>query len=336
MTAMHNMRSFLIALLVLTLFGASSAWSQLPEENRAKAAEQAGRLREALAAYTTVLQGTAEGGGDEQRLSESIIALARRLSPPPAIPEEARRFSVRAHVWVKEAKSPSDFEEAAKEFAKALRIAPWWSDAYLNQGVVLEKAGKYDAAVRSFKLYLLASPAAADADKVRDQIYAIEVRKEMAAKDRTAAAQEQQRKKQQEEARASDPSRIAGDWCQLTRSLPTEPLEPWCHQGFLHQVRLSGNVFEIWVDYGTKGRDTGLTRLFSGTISGDELSGSNYALVYYASRCPAAQPYPMQGRVTEGGKRIEMTYTYVTSINDCYSAARSVPGRTVLVRRPTW
>jgi tetratricopeptide (TPR) repeat protein len=107
---------------------------------------------------------------------------------------------------IKDAKNPSDFEEAAKEFGRAVRAAPWWADGYINEGVALEKAGKFSDAIRSLKFYLLAAPAAPDADKIKDQIYALEVRQEKAAQEKAAkdAVAQRQREEQLREQRWLD------------------------------------------------------------------------------------------------------------------------------------
>jgi tetratricopeptide (TPR) repeat protein len=200
----------------LMMFAANTPlFSQSTEESAGRGAEQAGKLREALTHYLAALQSASEGSADDQRLREAIIKLVQKLSPPPALPEEARRFSVRGQTWIKEAKNPSDFDEAAKEFGSALRIAPWWADGYINQAVALEKAGRFSRAILSLRLYLLAAPAAPDAEKVKEQIYALEVRQEKAARDAVAERQkeEQQRlvRQREEEARTSIQG-LAGTW----------------------------------------------------------------------------------------------------------------------------
>lgn len=225
--------------LFLALTG-SPCWSQTAGEAAARAAEKSGRLRDALTQYTAALNQAAEGGGEEQRLREAIVALAQRISPAPAIPDEARRFLVRGGVAIKEAKSAADFEEAAKEFGRAARVAPWWADAYFNQGVAYKKAGKFADAVRNMKLYLSSAPNAADAAKVREQIYAIEYRQEKAQKDAAAAAQEQQRRRAEEEARARDPARLAGEWC-----YEDQRGSRYC--GW--ELRVSGDTIEMWARY---------------------------------------------------------------------------------------
>ncbi len=304
--------SFFILVVALGIASAQSS-----REAEGQAAEQAGKLREALTHYVAALQSVPEGSADDQRLRETIIKLVQKLSPPPAVPEEARRFSVRGQTWIKEAKSPSDFEDAAKEFARAVRVAPWWADGYINQGVSLEKAGKYNEAIRSLKLYLLAAPAAPDADKIKDQIYTLELRQEKAQRDAVAARDEQERKRREEEAKVSDPARIAGEWCGLVdgdlRCMGT-------------QITVKGTHFEIVT--------SGSYERFSGTIQGDELTGSFYSFLFGVSNCPA-QPFPFRGRITSGGNRIELSYTQPRDLNRCtVTSTWPNPGRTVLVRKP--
>lgn len=208
------------AIALLIVIGAPVCWSQPAEETAAKNAEQAGKFRDALTQYTTALQKTAEGSADEQRLREAIISVAQKTVPGPTVPEEAKRFSVRGTVAIKGARGQTDFEEAAKEFGKATRAAPWWADAYFNQGVAYEKAGKYDDAIRSLKLYLLAAPRANDAEKVRAQVYALEYLQEKAQKDAAArrdaeeakAAADQRRRDEEKRAKMRAIESWAGIW----------------------------------------------------------------------------------------------------------------------------
>ena len=61
------------------------------------------------------------------------------------------------------------------------RVAPWLSQPYYNLGIMQEKAGYFDAAMDSLRMYLTAAPNASDARKVRTEIYKMEARKEAAA-----------------------------------------------------------------------------------------------------------------------------------------------------------
>lgn len=314
-----------LSVLVLLVAANTPLLAQSSEESAGKTAEQAGKLREAVGHYIAALQSVPEGSADDQRLRETIVKLVQKLSPPPAIPEEARRFSVRGQIAVKEAKSPSDFDNAAKEFDKALRVAPWWADSYINQGVALEKAGKFGEAARALKLYLLAAPSAADAQNVQDQIYALEYRQEKAQQEAVARKEAQERKRREEGAKASDPARLAGDWCYLHPSG-----ELWCEGYHRRMIRVSGTSFEIW-----EKNLQGERIEFRGTIQGENLNGSWIGSIFRMSSCPD-QPMPMQGKIASDGNRIELSYTQVTGLTRDCMVTGTRPDRTVLVRRPNY
>lgn len=205
-----------LLLLVASFFFAvvicGFAVAQSNKEAEGRAAEQAGKLREALTHYVAALQSVPEGSADDQRLRETIIRLVQKLSPPPALPEEATRFSVRGEISIKEAKSTADFAEAAKEFSKAVRVAPWWADGYNNLAVAQEKAGQLNEAIRSLKLYLLAAPASPDADKVKRQIYVLEYQQEKAQKEAATKRQEQEAKARVEAEKKAQASSLVGYW----------------------------------------------------------------------------------------------------------------------------
>jgi tetratricopeptide (TPR) repeat protein len=181
---MKTMRTILSAIIIITIAGVS--WAQSSEEAAGKAAEQAGKYVEALGQYRAALEKASEGSADEQRLLQAAIRVTQRITPAPAIPEEARRFFIRGQTWVEQAKSTADFEKAAKEFTKARRIAPWWGEVYYSCGVALGKAGKYEDAISNLKFYILASPRAQDINQVKEYIYSLEAQQEAASPERLA------------------------------------------------------------------------------------------------------------------------------------------------------
>ncbi|MDD5438898.1 MAG: tetratricopeptide repeat protein, partial [Candidatus Omnitrophica bacterium] len=103
-----------------------------------------------------------------------LIQLARKLDPPPAIPEEARRALAEGKVNFEKARQPAELASAAESFKIAADLAPWWADAYYNLGLVQEQQASYEAAAENFKNYLLASPNAVDTQTVKDKIYQLE------------------------------------------------------------------------------------------------------------------------------------------------------------------
>ena len=108
-----------------------------------------------------------------------ILKLAGEMKPAPAIPEEARKHFVEGSAIVKAAKNPAQQALAAQSFTEALKVAPWWGDAYYNLGVAQELAEQYDAAENSFAFYLLSNPIEQERRDVQDRIYALSSKRKL-------------------------------------------------------------------------------------------------------------------------------------------------------------
>ncbi|HWS17479.1 MAG TPA: hypothetical protein VN223_05670 [Candidatus Elarobacter sp.] len=104
--------------------------------------------RDQLQQLTTHLQ---QSPGD-QALREKIIALALALNPKPATPDPATMAEGAAEYAFNNAKANSDFSDAAKQYEKALLLAPWLAADYFNCGIAHEKAGEEKEAIRNFNL----------------------------------------------------------------------------------------------------------------------------------------------------------------------------------------
>ena len=180
---MQHVRSTIIAMALLVFM---SAYCSL-------AFGQAQSPQQILNQYMADLQ---KNPGDFA-LREKIIRHVQTMKQKPLIPLEAEKFEGRAEFAVRNAKSQSDFLDAAKEYEKALLIAPWVPAYYFNQGIAFEKAGKLKEAKRSFEFYLLAVPNAQDARDVRKRIAGLEYAIEKLAKESSPAAMAE--KKRQEE-----------------------------------------------------------------------------------------------------------------------------------------
>ncbi len=150
------MRRMNVWMLFMTLLiVAGSVWADAESDGRA--AEQAGRHREALELYTKALESTAAGSAQERQLRERIIDVAKNVKPAPAVPQEAQRRLARAQGFIELAKTPEDYQRPADELRAGLRIAPWWAEGYYNLAAVLEKAEKYAEAMSMLKLYARAA-----------------------------------------------------------------------------------------------------------------------------------------------------------------------------------
>jgi tetratricopeptide (TPR) repeat protein len=285
-------RSFLAALILISVTVLCPLSSQSSdEESLGREAEQAGKLREALTHYVAALQSVSEGSSNDQQLREKIISLVQKITPPPAVPDEARRYAVRGKAAITEAKSASDFEEAAREFSKALRIAPWWAESYFNRAVAQEKAGQLNEAISSLKLYLLAAPNDPDADKVKDQIYALEYKQERAKKDTSAKRQAEEQERQRLAEQKVSAEQLNGRWVvnQGLRHRFDGPYAP-CRQsapdiGALYSIKVRDNQIEIiQLQISTIGCDESWRYprsplnllVFSGTIQNNQITGTMY------------------------------------------------------------
>lgn len=116
---------------------------------------------------------------DAKFVRRLILKLASELKPAPAIPEEARKYFVEGAAIVKAAKNPAQQSLAAQSFTEALKVAPWWGDAYYNLGITQELAEKYDEAEQAFNFYLLSNPSEKDKRDVQDRIYALSAKRKL-------------------------------------------------------------------------------------------------------------------------------------------------------------
>src|SRR6266849_5776539 len=171
---MDGHRGRWLLLCVVFAFALSSRAQVAPSDREAAglAAEQAGQLRDALDHYLAALQALPESppADADRRLRERIIRLASKLDPPPAVPAEAQERLAKGQAALKSVTNPEDLGAAFLEFQRALRLAPWWAGGYFTVGESLEKLGYYPAAAGIFELYVLAAPAAKDAETVQKRI----------------------------------------------------------------------------------------------------------------------------------------------------------------------
>jgi tetratricopeptide (TPR) repeat protein len=135
----------------------------------------------------------------DNALREKSIKLGAEIKPAPTISEEARRSFVEGVTIVKSAKEPSSQKLAIESFTEALKIAPWWGDAYYNLAVTQELTGQLDDAERTLKWFILSNPGESDARDAQDRIYAIAAKRKLAVAE-AAAKREQENSPQAREA----------------------------------------------------------------------------------------------------------------------------------------
>lgn len=127
--------------------------------------------------------------GDEA-LRERIIQSAAKMTPPPAIPAEARKALVEGATLIKSMRTVDDFLRTKDKFEAAIAGAPWWADAYYDYAVALEQEGWYADAAKQLKIYLLFDLPQDETQKVQDHITSLGTEQEVAKRN----AEEEQRR----------------------------------------------------------------------------------------------------------------------------------------------
>jgi tetratricopeptide (TPR) repeat protein len=146
----------LLVLFIGVLMLATAAYSESPREQLNQMVEQ---LKKNPA---------------DNALREKIIKLAQEIKPAPAIPEEAERFEGRAQFAFTNAKSPADYLDAAKEYEKAIVVAPWVAGYYSDLCTIYGKAEKYAEAKKNCEFFLASSLSGQDTSDVRKRIAGLE------------------------------------------------------------------------------------------------------------------------------------------------------------------
>lgn len=296
MHSLTRITGITLLLIGLTLSSAMAA----DEETLGQQAEQTGNLRQALTHYINALQSPEEYSPKDQRLREKVISIVQKLKPPPAVPEEAERYMARGRAAVKAATSTKDFVKAAKEFIKALRIAPWLAEGYYNLGIVEDKAGHYEHTIQNLKLYLLAIPNTPDAKDVKALMYEIEYRKERAQKEAIAKREGEEETKQRErEALTRTLSQLEGVWRLTSGGAVFEfRLTPQGDGRFLIERTRYWDSVTGWIIYGP---EHWLKRQrFYGILSGNQITGT---ADWFGCKDDIIQ-IPITGEVLDQGRRM--------------------------------
>lgn len=119
---MQTRATFLTLVAALILFLApTSASSQTTQE------------------FGQLLQQLAANPGDVA-VRKQVIVAARGVKPAPVISEEARRAFIMGTTIAKTATTPSQQTLAVSNFQEAIKLAPWWGDAYYNLAIAQELA----------------------------------------------------------------------------------------------------------------------------------------------------------------------------------------------------
>ncbi len=157
----------------------------------------------------------------DSALREKIIKLAQSIKPAPAIPDNAIRFEGRAQFAFKSAKSEDDFLAAAREYEKAVAVAPWVQGYYADLCTIYEKAGKLEEAKRHCESHLVGLTDVAQMTDVKRRIAGLEfgIEKALAAP------------------RAQSLGRLQGTWAQTDGDFV-----------FYYRLRVEGDEIRFFAD----------------------------------------------------------------------------------------
>jgi tetratricopeptide (TPR) repeat protein len=138
----------------------------LADEHRAKARlfELKKQYPEALAELSEALR--LADAADAGLLQDALFAIVRKNSSALTMPDEARKHALRGELEIKD----GNFEQAAKEYRMAIRIAPYAARLYYNLALVHAETKNYGEAIRMMRTYLRAVPDAPDAQAAEDEI----------------------------------------------------------------------------------------------------------------------------------------------------------------------
>jgi len=130
-----------------------------------KTLEAKGQYKEAIKEYENLLK-----IADEKEAKEIRAHIAGLMIKYPhlfALPEEARKFVIRAEIYTEEGK----FEKAIEEYQKALELSPFYPNLYKALALSYGQIKDYKKAIKNMNIYIELYPDAPDIRAAKDQIY---------------------------------------------------------------------------------------------------------------------------------------------------------------------
>jgi len=130
-----------------------------------KTLEAKGQYKEAIKVYANLLKiaDEKEAKGIRAHIAELMIKYPHLF----ALPEEARKFVIKAETYTEEGK----FEKAIEEYQKALELSPFFPNLYKALALSYGQIKDYRKAIYNMNIYLELYPDAPDIRTVKDQIY---------------------------------------------------------------------------------------------------------------------------------------------------------------------
>jgi tetratricopeptide (TPR) repeat protein len=261
--------------------------------SREPAEEITGNPESVLQSCIASLATAEAGSADERRLKTRCIKAAQKMSPKrPEVPAEAERHVARGQAGMEMGQSPTDFADASSEYEMAIRIAPWWPDAYRGLALAREKAANYQQAIEAYQFYLLAAPGATDAKEIQNKIYKLE----FAVESEQKRAIEKSMSQRQQAARTQG---LQGIWREKGN-------------GMIWQAALQDGMFTAHKPgYSQDGWIYSGQFVIKAALKGNELIGTftQPASTESKSACDVTQSeQPLNGTISEDAKSITIKY----------------------------
>jgi tetratricopeptide (TPR) repeat protein len=231
------------------------------------------------------------GGGNAKNLNQPV---AEADDLPPEMPIEAVQAEGRAEAAAQIAQGPADFLEAAKEYQKAIELAPGSAHLYYNLGLVYEHGKEYADAIRNFRLYLEKNPEAGDALDVEKKIAGLEYKLE---KGEPVPVEPPPVVQYESTPPPPAPVSLSGFWTANQKTVSKwgeTPLGP-----FEANVTEGSGRLDIFVKEG------GATYDFSANKSGNQLTGTLTTRGNFGTF-----DNPFQGEISSDGNRIVLRSDY--------------------------
>jgi ankyrin repeat protein len=109
-----------------------------------------------------------------------VVATASALPHPLEIPEEAHKLYVQANVTLKAAQDVQEMQSAIDLYQQAIRLSPWYTDAWYNLSLALEKASDFAGAKIAMSYVMGMEPQLTSNQATRERQYTLEAQQNLA------------------------------------------------------------------------------------------------------------------------------------------------------------
>jgi tetratricopeptide (TPR) repeat protein len=295
------------------------------EEELGQQAEHAGNLEEAMQHYLAALQAAPENSELQQQLRKRLLNLSPKLHSPPPIPKEAKTALRRGMEELDDITSASDYIHAADKLKEALRIAPWWTEAYSKLATIQEAAGNFTEAANNLKLLADASADPSAAKNFEKGLERLAQKQNLAEKTKIEASVKEAETSARHAAAEARKAELAlsslnGIWREVKQNSEYE----WRltmkenHEFELVPVKTIG-LGDKTIKTLAKEQDG----FFAGTIEGNRIRGHAYSGKGVAGTC-RPEIVNLRGELFQGGARLLLRYTFFVNPTDCSLLPRPV------------